>query len=128
VNQLYLSLALACVILPTALAGAPAAAQDDNTITTHKQTFQIPFAINPAVQSTIKEVRLYVSTDAGKNWKKVATVAPDVKTIPFTAPQDGVYWFSAITVSKDGTASPASPKKLKPLIKVQVKDSKEAGM
>ena len=60
------------------------------------RVFRIPFS-DPKLP--IKEVRLFVSTNQGRNWEWVATAQPKNgdRSFPFTADHDGCYWFAVQT-------------------------------
>jgi hypothetical protein len=71
--------------------------------------FNIPYRVNPNRAKEIAKLRLYVSTDKGKEWRRVQTVNTE-KTkdgnFEFHASADGDYWFALQTISKDGMREP----------------------
>src|SRR5262245_1473979 len=69
--------------------------------------FNIPFKNDPG-NLNVAQVRLYVSTDQGRNWQLNGTAAPDGKQFRVSTPQDGYYWFAVQTEYKDGRKFPAN--------------------
>ncbi|HZZ77351.1 MAG TPA: hypothetical protein VFE62_02470 [Gemmataceae bacterium] len=101
---------------PEAKQGKPAL--DKDVIVFEHRSFRIPFQLslpNPDAQS----VRLFVSEDAGKNWKKVDEVNLDNHSFRFHATRDGLFWFAAQTVDRNGVAFPAF-KDIKANLKVYI--------
>jgi hypothetical protein len=98
-------------------------ADRDEPVRIEKWAFEIPLLIGKADAERLKEAHLLVSTDRGKTWKKVATVRPKgevVRLVPFTAPCDGLYWFSCVVVWKEGKKDPPDPSQLRPTLVVEV--------
>jgi len=67
---------------------------------------QIPVEVARERREEMKELRLYVSEDQGKNWRLSATISPDKSAFQFLAPHDGEYWLAVQTVGKDGKVQP----------------------
>jgi hypothetical protein len=86
----------------------------DVLILCRSQSFKIPFAVDRET----KCVRLFISTDLGKTWKKYAEATPDKKIVTVTVPKDGIYWFAAQTVGKNRLLNPE--KISEPTLKVLV--------
>jgi hypothetical protein len=94
---------LAPLAIPT-LAGAHT--DDDVTVTSLKE-FRIPLRVSQESRDQgIKEQRLYVSRNKGKTWELAGHVGPANRYIIYKAPGDGLYWFQAQLVLKDGTMDP----------------------
>ena len=98
-----------CVVLlvATCLASVCAAQTTDNApaasakvIPTKLSGFGVPFQID-ADDSSFIEVQLYLSRDAGKTWTFYGRKGTDEQEFPFQADQDGEYWFSLKTLSRD---------------------------
>jgi hypothetical protein len=62
----------------------------------------------PGERRPLREVRLFVSRDEGRTWTLEATAPADRDTLNYTAPADGIYWFTAVRVFADGTQEPDS--------------------
>ncbi len=76
---------------------------------------QIKIPIVLAAQPTqVRELLLFVSSDQGRTWKQEAWATPDKEAFPFTAKDDGVYWFQVCTVFNNGRRDPADMNQLKP--------------
>jgi hypothetical protein len=84
------------------------------------RSFAFPVNIAPGQKESVVKPRLYVSQDRGKNWILDGEYPASKETIPFVAPQDGLFWFALQTVAKDGSSDPASGKELKAALKVYV--------
>jgi hypothetical protein len=84
----------------------------------HRQ-FKIPFK-NDQKGLGVKEVRLYVSSDQGRNWQFIATAAPDDQHFRFSTPQDGYFWFAVQTVDAQNKLHPPSTNDLKSNLRVIV--------
>jgi hypothetical protein len=115
-----LGLLLTCLLVG-GLALEKARAQDpaSGVIFFQHRQFNIPFK-NDERNLNVVELRLYVSTDQGRNWKLSTRAAPDAKQFRFNAPQDGLYWFAVQTVDKQGSLQPRAESDLKPNLKVIV--------
>lgn len=115
-----ITLAALFLLALAALAGdSPVADKDVIPIKIRK--FNIPTGLDSKEKALLEEVRLLVSRDQGKTWKKVqALPAEEGVRFPFTAPENGLYWFAFQYVLKDGTETPTDPRKLVPRLKVLV--------
>jgi hypothetical protein len=87
---------------------------------TGQRSMLIPFVVSEAHRDEVKQVYLYASTDLGKTWERIGKADPDEKTVSFTAPRDGLYWFSTQLLYKDGRHEPSDAKDLTPLMKVRI--------
>src|SRR5688500_15289074 len=88
------------------------------------RSMQIPIKIEAARRAEIKELQLFYSIDEGRNWMMGGTATPDKEAFTFTAPADGLFWFSLIIVKRDGTKEPPAPFNLPPSMKVAVDTAK----
>jgi len=61
-----------------------------------------------ANRDQISKMVLWVSEDAGKSWQQAGVAYPTDKHFTFRAKADGQYWFSLVTVYKDGRLDPAN--------------------
>jgi len=97
------------VLAGTVVADAPASRAALPALLATRQTmFSIPFRIDRADRPTQEpvEVRLYVSTDQGKNWHLSCRVNPAEKRFLFQGNGDGEYWFQVRTVDRSGQVQP----------------------
>jgi hypothetical protein len=97
-----------------------------NTYTSQQTSFFIPFAIDEADPTRVKQMRLFVSTDRGSSWQLVDTVSPK-KTSQFRfqgPPGDGLYWFKVQKVFTDGQTEPKDITKGRADLGVEVKQRK----
>ncbi|HEV3237549.1 MAG TPA: hypothetical protein VGZ25_11210, partial [Gemmataceae bacterium] len=81
-------------------------AQADPAQYIRNRSFSIPFSATPGARP-IKEVRLYASEGPGSVWKIEGNALPSDKMFRFTAPRDGLYWFTVQTIDVDNRAYPA---------------------
>lgn len=90
---------------------------------TNRARFGIPFEFDPAELTRLGavEIRLYLSTDNGENWRQAQTVAPDAGRFQFEAPADGRYVFAVRTVDNRGRLHPT--RELSPELQVVVDQS-----
>lgn len=87
----------------------PAFAQDD-LVYLKENVFRIPIQVAADKAEEIQELRLYVSTDRGRNWKMVRTAKPSQNAFNFRAQSDGEYWFTLAFVDKQGKVDPPDVK------------------
>ncbi len=73
------------------------------------RTFRIPFQIDAQElkQLGAREVRLYVSRDAGTTWEPVGAVAPDQEKFTYQTNADGEHWFSVKSIVAGDLEYPA---------------------
>jgi hypothetical protein len=86
----------------------------------NQSNIRIPIHIDPIRRPLIKQLVLYSSSDEGKTWKQVAVASPDQDSFTFSAPTDGVYWFSVIVVDPQGNQEPKDIYKVPPSQKILV--------
>jgi len=87
----------------------------------NSRSFTIPFnPLKQADQARLREVRLYVSSDTGYNWKMVTQAKPSSPAFGFKAPRDAEYWFATRTVDTKGRLYPADDAPVEPNLKVVV--------
>jgi hypothetical protein len=82
--------------------------------------FLIPFVVDKD-KDKVEKIRLFVSVDLGKTWKRVMDCKPDDNHFKFTADRDfQQYWFAVQHYHKSGKVDPAETKGLEPALKVYV--------
>ena len=84
----------------------------------HRQ-FKIPFK-NDQKNMTVKQVRLYVSSDQGRTWNFTAAAEPQELHFRFSTPQDGYFWFTVQTVDDQGKLHPPTQDEFRANLKVIV--------
>ncbi len=86
------------------------------------RTFRIPF-VQPNPQVTfdnLVEMRLFVSTDDGKNWQPSAVAAPKKKSFLCVCNKDGLHCFAVQTKDVKGNLFPERVEDLKPNMRVMI--------
>lgn len=108
----------AAYLMLTAAAGATGLPPDVEPFS--KSKFEIPIKIVPSERAKIRSLELHCSRNQGKTWEQVATATPDQLSFPYTAPADGIYWFTVLVRDLKGKAEPPSPYGGPPGLKVLV--------
>ena len=80
----------------------------------NERTVNVPLRFDPARQSAIKDVLLFISQDEGANWTLTSKARPDQKDITFSVPVDGIYWLRVATIDTFGKQTPENPKAVPP--------------
>ena len=88
--------------LSLALAGDPMELTRD-VIVASTRTFRLPLSGDDSVD----HFRFFVSEDRGKTWTHHKDYKLSDERIQFTAPRDGLYWFTTQIVFKDRWLNPA---------------------
>ncbi|VAX38435.1 hypothetical protein MNBD_PLANCTO02-1246, partial [hydrothermal vent metagenome] len=75
---------------------------------TKKNRFRIPYRYDQAEMRRLgaSEIRLYVSTDKGTNWRKAQSVAPATGRFIFDAGSEQEYWFAVRTLDSRNQLHP----------------------
>jgi len=97
-----------------------AQAPDEETAYLKQRVFRIPIEVATEKNEAIRELRLYVSSDRGATWTRVANVPPSQKTFTFRARVDGEYWFGLSYVDDQGNVEPSDMRAQPPGLKVVV--------
>lgn len=71
-----------------------------------KREFKLPITMPDPAREAVKELQLYVKEPGGV-WQKRVTLGPTAKEFQYYGDKDGEYWFSVVTVDKQGHATPA---------------------
>jgi hypothetical protein len=82
------------------------------------RSMRIPIDYNPEKRQQIDKLRLLVSIDKGKTWKKELESGSDQSFFKFDAPRDGEYWFCLQVIDKTGKTDPTESA-LVPALKVR---------
>src|SRR5262245_34518893 len=86
---------------------------------TNKTMFRLPVRIDEPSRGSVQEIRLYVKRGTGE-WACEQTAPPTQSFFAYHAPQDGEYWFTVVTVNKQGQANPADVTREPPSLVVVV--------
>lgn len=86
---------------------------------TRDATFSLPVEMDQRTRDSLKEVRLFVKSGAG-DWVRQEVAPPAIRSFPYTVPQDGEYWFTLMTVDRQGKTYPSEPGKDAPILRVVV--------
>jgi hypothetical protein len=96
------SWALTCAL---AVVGAPPVVPKDVTFLKDNR-IEIPFNIDPARQSEIAALELYVSTNEGRSWAKAGVARANQTSFYYTAYADSFYWFTVRVIDKQNRREP----------------------
>ena len=91
----------------TCLLLAAGAAQPD-VWNMNQRAFQIPIRFDAQRRAEIRELDLYVSHDQGQTWNMEGKATPDKEFFPYTAKDDGPYWFTVAIIDQKGKQEPAN--------------------
>jgi RNA polymerase sigma factor (sigma-70 family) len=97
--------------------------RNDQLSVINSRTFAIPYSLGVDRADRVKLLSLFVSSDRGKRWTLVAQKTPEVGQeghFMFSAPADGLYWFTVQVTQNDGTLEPADFTKTPPGLQVLV--------
>jgi hypothetical protein len=102
---------------PTA-AGGPASGVD-HRIFTSKAKFRLPVKIDARERARLQEIQLWVKAPPG-DWERKKTAPPSQTDFEYAVAQDGEYWFSVVTVDRDGRPNPPDVRRDAPGLMVVV--------
>ncbi|WP_074317092.1 hypothetical protein [Singulisphaera sp. GP187] len=106
---------------PASIAAPPSTRASRVPTLYHKnRSFRIPFNVDPAERSRLKEVQLWVSNDDGFTWKPNTSTTPDRPSFTFKATEDNEYWFAVRTLDTEGRLFPSDNDQVEPSMKVIV--------
>ncbi|AGA25482.1 hypothetical protein Sinac_1083 [Singulisphaera acidiphila DSM 18658] len=106
---------------PASIAAPPSTRASRVPTLYHKnRSFRIPFNVDPAERSRLKEVQLWVSNDDGFTWKPKASTTPDRPSFTFKATEDDEYWFAVRTLDTQDRLFPSDDEPVEPSMKVIV--------
>lgn len=81
-----------------------------------RRSFEMPVMLH---DQQAREIRLYVSSNGGRQWQLYNRFRPDAKNLPFTCRNDGEYWFSLYTINQSNAIYPM-PATFEPMLKLRV--------
>jgi hypothetical protein len=98
---------LACLASRPAAAQSPAPqARVPEKTYMAKNAFRFPVVLDKAALPNLKEMQLFVREGAGGTWALKQTAAPSEGKFECHLDHDGEYWFSVVTVDKQGKSAP----------------------
>src|SRR5262245_45384813 len=107
-------------ILCLPLVGKARAQDAENRIIYARQPlFRVPFVLTDPAER-LREVRLFVSEDEGRTWKRSATVAPEEAGFQFRAERSGMHWFTVQAVDLQGRSNPPTVQGTRPQLRVVI--------
>ena len=74
----------------------------------NQRAFQIPIRFDAQRRAEIRELDLYVSHDQGQTWNMEGKATPEKEFFPYTAKEDGPYWFTVAIIDQKGRQEPAN--------------------
>src|SRR5207249_1836360 len=86
----------------------------------NQSNIRIPIHVDPVRRPLIKQLVLYASNDEGRTWNQVSIASPDQEAFAFSAPTDGVYWFTVTVVDPQGNSEPKDIYKVPPSQKILI--------
>jgi hypothetical protein len=72
---------------------------------TKSQSFDLPVEMDPRDRAGLTEIRIYVKTPT-TSWSLLDKGTAELKRFNIRVPQDGEYWYSLVTVNRQGQMSP----------------------
>ena len=105
--------------VPVALATGTEPANLPKKTYTKNPVFDLPIQMDEPLRAALKEVRLYVKTPTGP-WALQETGQPSMRRFTYKVPADGEYWFTLMTVDRQGRSVPANPDAEPPSLRVIV--------
>src|SRR5262249_9520316 len=98
--------AVCLVLLVASRTPCQAESQDQPKIYySRSRTFQIPFKAR-AGERALRDVRLYAIEGQGQKWEPAANALPTDTSFKYSAPRDGWFWFTVLTVDVDNREFP----------------------
>lgn len=98
-------------------------ADADDVETIDSRYMEIPITLTSEIRQRATVLTLYVSSNRGKDWQKVATALPTDKHFNYAAPADGLYWFGVTYLTQEGSQVPGTIAGLQPQLKIKINTS-----
>jgi hypothetical protein len=104
---------------PTNSAASPQAAQ---IVRYHlnKHTIQLPIQLDEQFRPILSEIHLYVKESPTAPWALSGKAPPSQTSFTFKAPRDGEYYFTMVTVDREGRCAPQDVSKEQPAMAIVV--------
>jgi hypothetical protein len=91
----------------------------DHRIKTSNAKFRLPVKIDARERARLQEIQLWVKPASG-DWERKKTAPPSQTEFEYAVAEDGEYWFSVVTVDRDGRPNPADVRRDPPGLMVVV--------
>ena len=98
----------------------PATTAANNRFFMKGTDISLPIVMDMSFRKTLREIQLYMKTDARQQWRLHSRAAPLQEDFKFIAPADGEYWFTLVTVDRNGQLIATSLAQQPPLAVVVV--------
>ncbi len=86
----------------------------------NKRTIQLPIQLEEQYRPMLKEIQLYYKAQPSAPWTLKEKAPPTQASFTFQAPHDGTYWFTMVTVDRQGRSVPADVSREEPALTVVV--------
>jgi len=86
---------------------------------TKNTSFHLPIKMTPTMRADTREICLYVK-QGPNDWVRVETAPPTATHFTPKVSREGEYWFTLVTISKSGRATPPEVAKAPPGLRVVV--------
>ncbi len=114
-----LLLVSALFVSGAAMGQGPPASQLPKITYTKNTIFHLPVQMDEKTRASMREVCLYVKAGNGE-WVRQETGLPTHSHFNYKVPQDGEYWFSLVTIDKNGRMNPPDVNQEPPGLRVVV--------
>jgi hypothetical protein len=101
---------------------APAAPTHSETALYYlnRQTIQLPIQLDEQFRPILQEIRLYYKDKRSAPWTLCDKATPAQASFTFKAPRDGEYWFTMVTVDREGRCAPSDISREPPAMSIVV--------
>jgi hypothetical protein len=72
----------------------------------NQRTIQLPINYDPSQRNEVRECLLFMNKGGADRWEQVRQATAEATSFEYTMPSDGIYWFSLMTVDKQGRRDP----------------------
>src|ERR1043165_8689292 len=72
-----------------------------------KNLIELPIELKDSARAQIQEIHLYMKDDPSAPWTARDKVGPHQRAFTVQAPRDGEYWFTMVTIDKQGKCYPS---------------------
>jgi hypothetical protein len=115
----FLAMAAALFLAPAAPAQPPSSAKLPKMTYTKNTVFHLPVQMDDKDRANVREVCLYVKSGSA-DWVRQETGLPSISHFSYKVPRDGEYWFSLVTIDRQGRMTPADVSQEPPGLRVMV--------
>jgi hypothetical protein len=86
----------------------------------NKHTIQLPIVLDERARPMLQEIQLYYKEQPSAPWALRDKAGPTQTAFTFQAPRDGEYWFTMVTVDRQGRRVPPDVSREEPALVVVV--------